>query len=137
MSKTNEIRNDLQLPYGRKAPKEKVKWEVKKALILNELAVGTAYKNICKKYSELWGVTEATMKTYIREAVADMYSEDETAALIAINKARLDAITEDSLKDDDRKNAIKAIDIQNKMLGAYESKIKVTPTDDININLNF
>lgn len=70
----------------------------------------------------------------ILEVIKDMRDPEINESLIAINRERLDSIIEESMEDKDRKSAIKAIDTQNKMLGAYTEKVKVESDKDIVLN---
>ena len=64
-----------------------------------------------------------------------MRSDTAKENLISMNMQRLDTIITDSMKESDRKNAIKAIDTQNKLAGGYTEKVQIE--GDTEINLNF
>lgn len=77
------------------------------------------------------------MQNYIKEASNELYNEDVKETMKQINLMRLDSAYAESIKDGDTKNAIKAIDIQNKMLGAYEQKVQLDTNRDIDVTFNF
>lgn len=112
--------------------KQKLKKEVKHHLILEEISKGTSFKDIISKFSDLWGVSRATVRGTLNEAIDYIRSDQTKENLISMNIQRLDALIQDSMNDGDRKNAIKSIDTQNKMLGAYEEKVKLESDGEIN-----
>ena len=65
------------------------------------------------------------------------YMRDESTkeSLIAMNMERLDNIISESMTEKDRKSAIKGIEVQSKLAGGFEEKIKLE--GDTEINLNF
>ena len=50
-----------------------------------------------------------------------------------MNMERLDNIIAESMKEGDKRSAIKAIDTQNKLAGGYEEKVKLETDADINL----
>ena len=62
-----------------------------------------------------------------------MKSDETKETLIAMNMERLDNIIEESMKEGDKRSAIKAIDTQNKLAGGYEDKVKLETDGDINL----
>ena len=129
-----EIDNSKNL---NKQASPKIKWEVKKQLILQEIAKGSTYADICNKFKDEWNCTYNTMQNYIKEASNELYNEDVKETMKQINLMRLDSAYAESIKDGDKKTAIKAIDIQNKMLGAYEQKVQLDTNRDIDVTFNF
>lgn len=93
--------------------------------------------DIMKKYGKAWGVTSYTMQNYIIEATQCLYDDSMKESLKNINMLRLDQIFSDAMHTSDRKSAIKAIDTQNKMIGAYEQKVVVDTENTIDVNFNF
>lgn len=109
-------------------------YEAKKHLIMECIAIGMSRDAICNKFAEEWGLSPKTVGNYVSETVAYMRDEKVKQDLIGMNYARLDAIIGDSMEEGDRKSAIKGIDTQNKMLGAYTEKIELDGTTDITLN---
>lgn len=105
----------------------------KRHLIIEEIAKGERYINIIHKFSQEWGLSERTVRMQVEDAIGYMKSESTKETLIAMNMERLDNIIADSMKEGDKKNAIKAIDTQNKLAGGYEEKVKLDTDGDINL----
>lgn len=72
----------------------------------------------------------------LREAIIDLRNEDTKELLTAMNIERLEGIIEKAMNESDLKTAIKAIDTQNKMNGAYTEKIEISGDDEITLNFN-
>lgn len=108
-----------------------IKKEVKQHLILEEIAKGSTYVNMVKKFSEEWGLSHRTVECEINDAIKFIKSQTTKDNLVAMNMQRLDAIISDSMEDQDRKNAIKAIDVQNKLAGGYVENVKIESDSDI------
>lgn len=111
--------------------------EVRRHLILTEIAKGTTYTNICNKFAEEWSMTPTSIGAYVREVINHIREEETKETLIAINQERLDSIISDAMKKKDTQGAVKAIDTQNKMLGAYTEKVKIDTNSDVVINFDF
>lgn len=109
--------------------------EARRYLIISDIAKGVKYTDILHKYMEEWNLGEKSLEMYIHDAIAFMRSDTTKESLLAMNMERLDGIITDSMKDGDRRNAIKAIDTQNKLAGGYEEKVKIE--GDTEITLNF
>jgi len=107
--------------------------EARRHLIMEAIAKGERYCDIIKRFSEEWGMSDCTVRNAVQEALAFMRSDDTKAALIAMNMQRLDTLATDAMKDKDRKNAIRAIDVQNRLAGGYEDKVKLETDTDINL----
>lgn len=117
--------------------RKKLKVEAKRHLILECIAKGMRYTDIVNKFSKEWDVSPKTIEVAIHDATEYMRSEGTKENLIAANMERLDSIISDSMQEGDRKNAVKAIDTQNKMLSAYEQKVKLETDADIVLNFEF
>ena len=111
--------------------------EAKRYIIIKQVAEGKTYSEIVDNCVAAWGLGFKTVQNIVNEAIKYMTSDVAKESLIAINTQRLDSIISESMSDKDRKNAIKAIDVQNKMSGAYTEKIKLEGDDDINLVFNF
>ena len=110
--------------------------EVKQHLILEEIAKGTTYVDMVNKFVEEWGLSRGTIECEVNDAIKFIKSETSKDNLIAINMQRLDGIISDSISDKDRKNAIKAIDVQNKLAGGYTENVKIESDSEINFTFD-
>lgn len=110
-----------------------MKLDARRTLILTEVAKGTRYTDMVEKFSKEWNLAKSTTVELISETLKYMRSQATKDNLIAMNMERLDSIISDSIKDKDRKSAIKAIDTQNKLAGGYEEKIKLETDTEVNL----
>ena len=115
----------------------KAKMEARRHLIFEEVAKGKTYPEILAKYSEEWHLAPATLRTYISESLSYMSSGDYKEDMKNINIARLDQLYSEAIAEGDRKNALKAIDIQQKSIGAYEQKVNITSDEPIVFQFDF
>lgn len=113
--------------------KEYLATEAKRHLIISEIAKGTRYTDIVKKFVDEWGLSRKTIEMAVDDAIKFMRDESTKDTLIAMNMQRLDSIIADSMNDGDKKNAIKAIDTQNKLAGGYVEKVKIEDNSEINL----
>lgn len=111
--------------------------EAKRHLIISDIAKGMTYHDIVDKYVDEWGLGLKSVQNIVNDAVDYMRSDEAKETLISMNTTRLENIISDSMKEGDRKNAIKAIDTQNKMAGAYTEKVKIEGDSEINLNFEF
>ena len=114
---------------------KEIKADARRYLVMSDIAKGMGYTEIIKKYEKEWELSPKTIELILNETIAFMRSETAKENLISMNMQRLDTIITDSMKDSDRKNAIKAIDTQNKLAGGYTEKVQIE--GDTEINLNF
>lgn len=114
---------------------KQIKADARRYLVMADIAKGMGYTEIIKKYESEWELSPKTIELILNETIAFMRSETAKENLISMNMQRLDTIITDSMKDSDRKNAIKAIDTQNKLAGGYTEKVQIE--GDTEINLNF
>jgi hypothetical protein len=110
-----------------------MKLDARRTLILTEVAKGTRYTDMVEKFSKEWNLAKSTTVELISETLKYMRSQATKDNLIAMNMERLDSIISDSIKEKDRKSAIKAIDTQNKLAGGYEEKIKLETDTEVNL----
>ena len=116
----------------KKFPKQ-ITAEAKRHLIISDIAQGMTYMDIVHKYESEWGLSLHTVMNIVNDAIDFMKSDTAKESLKAMNLQRLDTIISDSMDEKDRKNAIKAIDVQNKLAGGYEEKIKIDKDSEINL----
>ena len=114
---------------------KEIKADARRYLVMADIAKGMGYTEIIKKYEKEWELSPKTIELILNETIAFMRSDTAKENLISMNMQRLDTIITDSMKDSDRKNAIKAIDTQNKLAGGYTEKVQIE--GDTEINLNF
>lgn len=114
---------------------KEIKADARRYLVMSDIAKGMGYTEIIKKYEKEWELSPKTIELILNETIAFMRSDTAKENLISMNMQRLDTIITDSMKESDRKNAIKAIDTQNKLAGGYTEKVQIE--GDTEINLNF
>lgn len=116
---------------------QQIKSEAKRHLIISDIAKGMTYHDIVDKYVDEWGLGLKSVQNIVNDAVDYMRSDAAKETLISMNTTRLENIISDSMKEGDRKSAIKAIDTQNKMAGAYTEKVQIEGDTEINLNFEF
>lgn len=112
-----------------------ISMEARRHLIISDIAKGMRYTDILHKYMKEWNLGQKSLELYIHDAIEFMRSDTAKENLIAMNMQRLDDIYTESRTEGDRKSAVKAIDTQNKMIGAYTEKVQIE--GDTEITLNF
>lgn len=121
---------------NRKFPRQ-INLEAKRYLIVSDIASGMTYMDIVRKYEKEWGLSHGSVMNIVNDCVEYMRSEKAKDTLVSINMQRLENIIADSMQEGDRKNAIKAIDTQNKLVGGYEEKVKIDADSEINLVFDF
>lgn len=111
--------------------------DAKRYMIIKDISDGMTYHDIVDKYVEEWGLGFKSVQNIVNDTIAYMRSDEAKETLISMNTTRLENIISDSMKEGDRKSAIKAIDTQNKMAGAYTEKVKIEGDSEINLNFEF
>lgn len=117
---------------GRNFPKQ-IPMEAKRFMIISMVAQGKTYTEILEECKSQWGLSDKTIQNIINETLQYMRSDEAKESLIAMNMQRLDDIYAESRSEGDRKNAVKAIDTQNKMIGAYTQNVKIDGDSEINL----
>lgn len=110
--------------------------DARRHLIIEDIASGKKYTDILRKYTQEWGLGVKSLELYIHDAIEFMRSDTAKENIIAMNMERLDKIITDSITKSDRKNAIKAIDTQNKLAGGYTEKVKIEGDSEINLKFD-
>ena len=108
--------------------------DAKRHLIISDIAKGMTYMDIVRKYEQEWGLSHKTVQNIVNEAIDFMRSDEAKENIIAANMVRLEGIIGDSMGDGDRRSAIKAIDVENKMNGAYTEKVQIEGDSEITLN---
>ena len=121
---------------SKKFPKQ-IDLESKRYVIIDMIAKGMRYTDILQKCEKDWGIKPKTVEKYISDAIAFMRSDATNDALKSANIQRLDDLYAESKQAGDTKNAIRAIDTQNKMIGAYEEKVKLETDNEVTFTFNF
>lgn len=111
--------------------------DAKRVMIMSDIAKGLRYSELLDKYVAEWGLSPKTVQMYIIEATEYLRSDACKQNLIAMNNERLDGIITESIKDGDRKSAIRAIDVQNKLNGGYTEKVQIEGDTDITLKFDF
>lgn len=122
----------------RPAPQAVPAWKAMRR-VMQLVMMGYPDKQIVQMTSEEFGSAERTMSQYLKAAVCALDDRNRgwKDKIVERNYNRLNAIIEDAYEHGDRKSALTAIDIQNKLAGAYEQKIKFdTPIFEIKIGNN-
>lgn len=110
--------------------------DAKRYLIINDIAQGMTYMDIVRKYEQEWGLGLKSVQNIVNDTINFMRSDETKESLVSTNMMRLEGIITDSITDGDRKNAIKAIDTQNKLIGGYTEKVKIEGDSEINLNFD-
>lgn len=121
-----------QMRTGKVVP---MRLDARRYIIIDAAAKGMTYSDMIKRFMDEWHMKRSTVEMAIQDALKYMRSPEAKETIAAMNMARLDTIISDSMSDKDRKNAVRAIDVQNKLAGGYEEKVKIE--DDSTINLVF
>ena len=124
-------------PKGKRPMPVKLKAEVKTRLILEDIASGESYSDMLTKFSTMWGCTPQTVACYIRDAMDYLHSDEAIQNLKDLNIQRLDNLYRECAADGDVKNALKAIDLQNKTIGVYEEKVELKTDEPVEFIFNF
>lgn len=112
---------------------EHLRLEARRHLILESAAAGMTYNQMVTKFSNDWDLSRGTVELAIQDALGWMRSQATKDNLVAMNLMRLDSIISDSMTDKDRKNAVRAIDVQNKLAGGYTDKVQLETDGEINL----
>lgn len=82
---------------------------------------GHSYSEVVQKLSQSYKVTERTAKNYIKKGFSQIKQnyQNQTENLISTNYNRLLNIYKQALKEKDYSNAIKSINLMNRLSGSY------------------
>lgn len=84
-----------------------------------------------------WGVTRHCLYQILLEAAKEVYDDDYMDRMRTINTARLDFLYEKAMETGDIKTAIKAIEVQSKILDGTRPTLQVAGFGEVNINFGF
>lgn len=106
-------------------------------LIQEWIAAGFSDKGIRTNIEKKFGIKSRSQQdVWVKRALDDLYKDNPRREYIKeINDERLEKIINSTMKNDDHRNSLKAIDLSNKLNGLYTEKIEVT--SDLNFNISF
>ena len=135
--KDNYINRDFS--HDRDRFDSNISLQARAYIIAEEIAKGTLYRQIVKKYMDEWGVSYNYMHSIITESINMFNNEEVYKKLKDINVDRLTNIYAEARQQGDLDVAIKAVDKLNKTAGIYDTeKTQVqVQTDDSNIVITF
>lgn len=135
--KDNYINRDFS--HDRDRFDSNISLQARAYIIAEEIAKGTLYRQIVKKYMDEWGVSYNYMHSIITESINMFNNEAIYKKLKDINLDRLTDIYAEARQQGDLDVAIKAVDKLNKTAGIYDTeKTQVqVQTDDSNIVITF
>ena len=117
-------------------PQKHISVDTRRHLILEAVAQGKTFNDILEMYGKEWNVGYRTMQQYVALAMKDIYNDETVETLRQLNLQRLDNIISAQIENEDYKNAIKSIDIQNKTANLYKEKVELE-TNDIEFTVKF
>lgn len=101
--------------------------EIRNMVILEMVKKGYSRPLISLELQRRWNINKTTACRYIRECIDSLVEDNEEfikeARDIAVN--RLEGVMQSSLERGDRSNALKAMDMLNKINGLYTEKVEV------------
>ncbi len=110
--------------------------DTRRHLILEEVAKGKKLSEIVDKYSKEWECGYRTIQQYIATAMRDIYNDETKEVLRQINLERLDEVISKQMENEQYRDVIKSIDVQNKTANLYKEKVELE-TNDIEFKLKF
>lgn len=99
-------------------------------LIADEIAKGSTYRDIAKRFSEEWNVSPNYIRSMVTEAIALFQDEAYYKSIKEINNERLNNIYQEAREHGDLDTAIKAIDKLNKANGVYDQPKTTVQVDN-------
>lgn len=96
-------------------------------------------EDIRRNYSAEWDCTHSNVNWYIKKAyeLIETSTQKNVDRLVARQTATLEKIANSAMTNNDRANAIKAVDLINKLSNLYVDKSEVTVTSDAPITVSF
>lgn len=96
-------------------------------------------EDIKRKYSELWDCSHTNVNWYINKAyeLIEASTQRNVDKLITRQTQTLQKIASEAMTSGDRANAIKAVDLINKLSNLYIEKQEVTVNTDAPISISF
>lgn len=96
--------------------------------VMDLVGMGLDDNEIVEKCAEEFGSTTRLMSQYLKAAVCalDDRNKEWKEKIIQQNYNRLDVIIKECYEKGKHKEALQAIDIQNKLAGVYESRLNIS-----------
>lgn len=114
-------------------------YEAKRLCIMNDIAMQTPFKEMVRKYSELWKLEESTIVRFIECVKADIEKGVAAKDIRELNIHRTNDIINKAIDKDKLEVAQKLIDTQNKTAGVYKTVIEadIDSKEQIEYDVNF
>ena len=95
--------------------------------VMDLVAMGLDDNEIVEKCAEEFGSTTRLMSQYLKAAVCALSDKNKEwkAKIVEQNYQRLDVIIKECYEKGKHKEALQAIDLQNKLAGVYEERLKI------------
>lgn len=112
---------------------------VRRQVILELLGQGLSHIRIKYELMSRWGICKSCAEDYIKDAIEFLKEGNRDIAedVRDILMEKIQAIAEESIIQNDRKSALQAYDMLNKMLGHYTTKIEADVDSNNNIHFDF
>lgn len=106
---------------------------------MNDIAMQTPFKEMVRKYSELWKLEESTIVRFIECVKADIEKGVAAKDIRELNIHRTNDIINKAIDKDKLEVAQKLIDTQNKTAGVYKTVIEadIDSKEQIEYDVNF
>jgi hypothetical protein len=112
---------------------------LRRQIIIDYIAQGLSVRRIIKELQARWGIEHQTAFNYIKDATSylgetvDVFNAHNSE----IAQERLQSIMEDALANNDRKTALQACDLLNKVQGLYVNKVEAETKTSTTIQFEF
>lgn len=107
-------------------------------LVQDWIGLGWSKKRILREIEYIFGYSSDTSKYNLyNDAIADLYPETQKEFVRKSIDVKLENIIEEAIKDSDRRNAIRALDIQAKLNKLYQPDEMSVDNGDTTITVKF
>ena len=112
---------------------------VRREAIYHEMGLGKSYSQMVFDLQERWGASNRTIRAWISDAKQELIRQNDENKEEYLNKMieKLERLAEDALAHNDRKSAIAAYDMVNKLNNAYTQKIEADVKGETTISFRF
>lgn len=96
-------------------------------------------QDIKRKYADVWGCSHTNVNWYIQKAyeMIEESTQRNIDKLVSRQTSTLQKIANDAITNNDRANAIKAVDTINRLMNLYVDKQEINVTTDAPITVSF
>lgn len=96
-------------------------------MIMDSIRKGWSKNRIYEHYCELWNIDRQMCYKYLHDVLIKLSDQYEKKAdeVVNVQLERIENIIEESLKSGDRKTALSAIDLENKLHSLYVEKQEI------------